>query len=307
MREIKELCSRKGFTIIELSFSIAFIAILSIIVILIISNAISAYHRGLTLNQLNTVGMDLVNDMRTTVQSSPSQFAQRECASAYSNSNEMQACVDDNGLGFVMVEKKANVRVGGKNIGSTPVYGVFCTGKYSYLWNSGYFFGGDREYEVDGAGMLSLKYKITGSLDSSSSVASNFKLLKVQDEDRLVCKIAAGVNVKSPESSRYNLSGAPNSIDISSKGIDEAPADILAGNNNLAIYNLDVSVPAEVANVNDTFYAVSFVLGTIQGGINVMAQGNYCAAPEDYDRASVENFDYCAINKFNFAAQAVGG
>ena len=52
-----------------------------------------------------------------------------------------------------------------------------------------------------------------------------------------------------------------------------------------------------------SFYSVSFILGTVQGGINVMSSGNFCKAPEEDD----SNFDYCAINKFNFAAQATGG
>ncbi len=63
--------SKKGFTLVELSLSIAFIAILSITIALIINDAISTYRRGLTLNQINTTGMDLVDDIRTAVQNSP--------------------------------------------------------------------------------------------------------------------------------------------------------------------------------------------------------------------------------------------
>jgi hypothetical protein len=38
----------------------------------------------------------------------------------------------------------------------------------------------------------------------------------------------------------------------------------------------------------------------------VEASGNFCATPEGYNE-SVENLDYCAINKFNFAALETGG
>ena len=75
-------------------------------------------------------------------------------------------------------------------------------------------------------------------------------------------------------------------------------------NGGLAIYDLYVSTPAESVAKNNLFYSVSFILGTIQGGINITKSGNFCATPDDY---GIENFDYCAINKFNFAAQAVGG
>lgn len=300
----------EGFTLVELSFSLAFIAILSIIVVLIISNSISAYHRGLTLNQLNTTGMDLVDDLRTAVQGSPASSAQVECASIYSDPSTAQECANDYGLGFIVAKRRTEVKVSNNSIGKkTPVYGAFCTGEYSYLWNSGYFFGKDRgdNVEINNASALSLKYTIKGDAGSEPSMAANFKLLKIRDGERTVCKIASGVNASSVNGSDYKQNDMPNMIDVSSTGLEEAPVDVLIGNNNLAVYDLDVAPPAEIINANNMFYTVSFVLGTIQGGINVMAQGNYCAAPEDLENASVENFDYCAINKFNFAAQAIGG
>ena len=100
-------------------------------------------------------------------------------------------------------------------------------------------------------------------------------------------------------------------FDITSYGpVEETPIDILSNRetgegdsegsvgNNLAIYDLASATPAESSAGNSLFYSVSFILGTIQGGINVKASGNFCATPADYE---LENFDYCAINKFNFA------
>ena len=72
---------KKGFTLVELSLSLAFIGILSITIVLIINNAITTYRRGLTLNQINTVGMDLVDDMRATIQNSPANSMKEKCAS----------------------------------------------------------------------------------------------------------------------------------------------------------------------------------------------------------------------------------
>ena len=73
--------------------------------------------------------------------------------------------------------------------------------------------------------------------------------------------------------------------------------------NKLVLYDLAVAVPAINNAGNSAFYSVSFILGTVDGGINVMSSGNFCKAPEE----SNSNFNYCAINKFNFAAQANGG
>ena len=297
----------KGFTMVELSLSIAFIAILSIIVVVIISNAVSAYHRGLTLNQLNTAGMDVVEEMRKTVQSSPARSTKSECTAIYNDSSKVKKCENDSGLSFVYIERYADVKIG-SNTQNVPVFGAFCTGSYSYIWNSGYFF--NDEYRMDGAirkeNIAVLKYTKAGNASNVQTV-SNFKLLKVQDESRAVCKTAAGQN------GDYLLNNAnsawktiKNEFNITSTPIEEDPIDLLEGNNNLAIYNLTTSLPAESGNSQNMFYAVSFILGTLQGGVNVKAAGNYCATPEDFD-SSIENFDYCAINKFNFAAQATGG
>lgn len=309
MRRV-DLKTRKGFTMVELSLSIAFIAVLSIIVVVVIANAVSAYHKGLTLNQLNTAGMDVVEEMRTTVQSSPARSAARECAGVYSDSvTAKQNCEKDSGLSFIYRERYAKVQVGNSSP-NVPVFGVFCTGAYSYLWNAGYYFSDDYKMDENVSGGIKLKFLKAG--EDSVVTYENFKLLKVQDENRLACRIAAGVNLSSLSGGSYwynsNHSSMPsnNMIDLSSQPADEEPMDLLEGDNNLAIYHLSTALPAE-GEAGNMLYAASFVLGTVQGGVNVSGGGNYCATPEDYANASIENFDYCAINKFNFAAQATGG
>ena len=272
--------SKKGFTLVELSLSIAFIAILSITIALIINDAISTYRRGLTLNQINTTGMDLVDDIRTAVQNSPASSPRNSCKNY--KDDFQKNCEENNGMRLMNVAKTGNVN----NIEGTPLYGAFCTGAYSYIWNSGYLFlenGGDKAtyavYEGD---------KRTGEWN-------DFRLLKVEDRQRAVCGSVL------PD--KYN-----NSEDIESefKGKDKGPVVLLAndGANPLALYSFTSALPAVDGLNSAAFYSMSFILGTVQGGINVMSMGNFCAAPESFD--SAENFDYCAINKFNFAAQANG-
>lgn len=67
VKKTEKMMMKAGFTLVELSLSIVLIAVLSIIVISMINNAVSAYHRGLVLNQVNTVGMGLVDDMRLSL------------------------------------------------------------------------------------------------------------------------------------------------------------------------------------------------------------------------------------------------
>ncbi len=308
---------KSGFTIVELSLAIAFIAMLSIIVALMINNSIAAYRRGITLNQLNTTGMDVVEDMRKAIQESPASVAKNECSDLYgAGSGALGTCEDDNGQSFVTMVRTAKVtkRNDSKTDldGETPVAGVFCTGKYSYIWNSGYF-NDQNEYKAK-ANQLKFKYKYKMSDSVTADSREGFKLLKIEDDTRAVCKVAAGGLTNAYRSdivsdaidiSCDDVTNIENSTEICNV-LEAEPEDILEGSNNLALYGLTVGPPAMGGNSRSMLYSVSLVLGTVQGGINVKTSGNYCATPEGAE-SDIENFDYCAINKFNFAARTTGG
>jgi hypothetical protein len=273
-------------------------------VVLVISGAISSYHKSITINQINTLGTSLVDDMRLAVSQSSASKLSLMCDTVYGEANE--ACLSDSARRFVSVTKSADVASGDQTIGRVPVFGAFCTGSYSYIWNSGYFF--NSEFEVKNVAQASLKY-------NGDKNASGFKLLKVKDEDRAVCVAAVRVqnnrltdNYSSDEAmqSEFNiaLSGLVKADDT--VVVDEEPLEMIGGGEDgMAFYDLNSSVFEQKGVSKNLYYYTSFILGTVQGGINVNAGGDYCQAPEDYS-GLVENFDYCAINKFNFAALASG-
>ena len=297
--------SKMGFTMVELSLSIAFIAVLSLAVVLIITNSISAYHRGIVLSQLNTVGMELVDDIRATIQNGSVIAVENMCETAYRYTSESDSqaqtlvneCKKNGGQNLVAArEKSSNMKIGNEQLRDVPVYGVLCVGNYSYLWNSGYLFSDDVSNKVN---KIEFKYRDAEN-GFSVETASNFRLLKIKDDERMVC-------------SAYDKKGNSNTIDVSSNDyaiIPEKPIDLLSKEDTtggLALYDLYAPVPAINASRNNLYYSISFVLGTLSGGANVTRSGNFCATPEGLDNAEIENFDYCAINKFNFAAQASGG
>ena len=286
---------RNGFTIAELSLSLAFISILSITVVLVITGAISSYRRGITLNQVNTVGMELVDDIRGAIQNSPAHSLVEECTRVYTSSDLISKCEDKKARSFVTVTTRGNVRVGNKSNLTVPLIGAFCTGKYSYIWNSGYLFNGASTQNP-----AFLQYKISGN--SSPQKVEGFRLIKLEDRERNVCVSATAGKLKN----KYDGSGAYN-FDISEYGaLEKEPIELLNKSNNLMVYSLEPVAIAEGENQNSIFYSMSFILGTKDGGIDISAFGNYCSTSEGTNTA-VENFNNCAINKFNFAAQATGG
>lgn len=271
---------KRGFTLVELSLSIAFIAILSITITLIINDAISTYRRGVTLNQLNTVGMDLVDDMRSAVGGSVAVSLKEECKSLAESFQG--ACEGDDGKKLMIVRGPKKSFTG---VNDVYPYGAFCTGEYSYIWNSGY---------VD-AGKLGDDVKAELHINGSEYTDKPFRLLKIADKDREVCMNAIR------DAGSYN-----GDINGSFRIANGTPEILLEGGSNtsnrLALYDLSAMPPVTNGNNTASLYSVSFILGTVDGGINVMSNGNFCQTPEG--GSSDENFDYCAINKFNFAIRA---
>lgn len=326
---------RSGFTLVEVALSTAFVGILSIAIVLIINDTVAAYRRGLVLSQVNTTGMDVVDDLRTAVQNSSARSVTNDCTTFYSDRSTIrEQCEKDGAYNFISVTRYADVTVLNELEKNVPIYGAFCTGTYSYIWNSGYFESSQATF-ADKNNWATLKYltgvnepcageeSVNGNVKTctiksttrkttfgSVNTGKPFRLLKVKDDNRAVCSSVVRWNGTSKSFiDNYNLpyDGKidPN-FDITGYGVlEEEPVDLILSDNenDLAIYELLVARPAESTTRFNTFYSVSFILGTIDGGINIRSSGQSCSPPADWAN---ENFDYCAINKFNFAIQANG-
>ncbi|MBO4813131.1 prepilin-type N-terminal cleavage/methylation domain-containing protein [Candidatus Saccharibacteria bacterium] len=311
--------SSGGFTLIELSLSIAFISVLSIIVVVLINGTISSYNRGLTLNRINTGGMDLVDEFRSALQNSKDGSALDECdkfKEGDENGGAYSECVEKGGKNFVSIVRYASIKQKGHSeiIENIPVYGALCTGLSSYIWNSGYFSSDDYTVE-NGVTAATLKYN---SGDGSGETlfpnpdtdgGKVFRLIRIDDEKRAVCASQLSIDNNGSYNDRYETSwesGVGGSeFDISdSLVLESGPEEILPsdGHNDLAIYYLDTAIPAESKSSKDIFYSVSMILGTVNGGINLSKSGDFCATPNE----ALQNMDFCAVNKFNFAVQANG-
>ena len=194
---------RGGFTLIELSLSLIFIAILSLAVVFLIQNLTASYRRGLILNQVNTVGMDLIDDFRISVQNANAEPITKMCERMYpfvqkpgGGSNELDPnsergkCIADNANSFVSVTRYGKVTLENNGVKSVldniPVYGAFCTGTYTYVWNTGYYeepsvYGDVYKREVVSPGKNTkalIGTKASGTSQVNPKV-ENFRLVKV--------------------------------------------------------------------------------------------------------------------------------
>ena len=312
---------RGGFTLIELSLSLIFIAILSLTVVFLIQNISASYRRGLILNQVNTVGMDLVDEFRISIQNASSDPVTMICEIYYGKgTTNYQNCVADKAYSFVSVTKTARVTVTDTNRTilnkDMPVFGALCTGTYTYVWNTGYFenpdTGTDRRTVNASQAVVGFRDSITAPF---SQQYSGFRLLKIYDDERSICVNAMEDQTRSNVTAQYlKRASYQNNLVSNQFVIDRA---MVQGNVNadavevlktdkaadLVLYELYMAQPALSSTRQNLFYAASFILGTRRGGINITQAGNSCKPPSD----DYSELDYCAINKFNFAVMAGGG
>ena len=267
------------------------------------------------MNQLNTVGMDLIDDIRSSIQGASTDSLDRLCRRMYMDDSNMNKCVEDKANSFVSVTKRAKVTVNGSSIDDIPVYGAFCTGTYTYIWNSGYFEDGEHaeKREVVDVKPVSLQYG-----EGDDKIIKDFRLLKVYDRDRTIC-VNANKKQDTNNSNAYVLaenrdnSMVPEEFEIDNAMISgeidgdkniEGGVELLKNDpvSDLVLYDFYMTKPAISSTRENLFFAGSFILGTRRGGVNITTSGDSCKPPTD----EYSDLEYCAINRFNFAVQAGG-
>ncbi len=306
--------TRAGFTLVELSFAIAFISVLLITITLITNEIVSIYRKGYSIKTVNQVGRDIIDDFQNAITQSPPSSISSFC-SRYTDSTIKSHCESDKGFKSVYQQYYAKIEVRDNDVNGVnylPTGGLFCSGKYSYIWNTGYLFNNEGSYTFSGtATKESLRIKISYSVNGNDPdhvkfANGNFRLLKIEDSSRSVCtaaiKAVQNNNDNSYPSSTTVLT-VPSSAITLTEPLATAPEEMLKDTDAaLALYDFVLFEPARVTTTGRLLFSGSFILGTITGGVDIMTSSNYCKAPSNFSA----DFSYCAINKFNFSIQASG-
>jgi len=295
--------TKKGFTLVELSIATAFLSVLLVLLALITLEIVSIYRKGLAIKSINATGKELIEGFTAAITAAPAKDLTASCSDFFPATSSQpnsgySKCLNDEAYKLVYHQHYYTVNIDGVD-SIVPTNGSFCTGLYSYVWNTGYFYG-DKYQTAATPATLTYVYK-----DTKKTI--DFRLLRVLDPSRLVC--ASQIN------NEYEFTGtytAHANYDISSYNSTQyalaaEPTELLASKidtlSQLALFDFKAYPPAQDHISKQIFYPATFVLATTQGGVNVTATGDYCLAPTGIDT----DFYYCAINKFNFAARAVGG
>lgn len=108
--------SAKGFTLVELMLSMAFISVLMVAIAMTVIQIMNVYNKGVTLRSVDQAGRGISQDIKYTLSSS--QILDVNSAGMTGNDFVLQARLGDD----------ANTR---------PDGGRLCTGTYTYIWNTG--------------------------------------------------------------------------------------------------------------------------------------------------------------------------
>ncbi len=284
---------KKGFTLIELTLSLSFVSVLLLMVTFLIIQMIAIYEKTMTVKAVNAVGREIIDDMSRHISASVMANTQYYCSgTGEAGSPVWLECANDNAFKYLYHQYYAGAgsfKVNGKDTTeSLPTSGAFCTGTYTYIWNTGYVLNPNNNGSAD------YRASITYPDNGSSTTRNDFRLVRVFDMGGTVCR-------NNVESSLYRYKDNPRNI---SYNLSSSPHELVdSSESELAIYDMRLFHPGRHSYSGQAYYSGTFILATLQGDVDIKANGDFCKAPpSDF----VTEFTYCAINKFNFASQATG-
>lgn len=310
--------SKPGFTIIEISLAMTFIAVLLIIIALTISGIMTTFQKGVTLKSINTVGRNLISEFTSAINSAPSIDATNLChIYATGNTNE---CLRDGAFKYIFQERVGTAEDTVTHT-SSPVqyFGLLCTGKYTYAWNTYYGIANNQ--------FLSLTYKnpsmgtktIPETPDDKDTI---FRLIRFEDTTYRACtqNVDSNYNIIDSFSSStedrptINMLELANHVSTNLTTPQEGFLESSESDVNLDLYEFVIFPISQDTVTLRSFFSGTFILATNNGDVNIMRTGDYCdpgsAGYTEGQTSSQLNlgsgFNYCGINKFNFAARTAG-
>ena len=303
--------TQKAFTIIELMLAMAFLGTMLAGIASLIMQITNIYQKGLSIRNVNSVGREIVSDFTRTI-----------------NSSRVNIDINPSGTDIKIDSVKAarsqyflETKTDNKQMG-----GVFCTGSYSYVWNTA-----DNLRIARGASDISISDGYVDKNAATRAASLGVFVLSTKDGKYRIPKLVrfADKNRDACYGEKTNESGNVLIIAKGEKGsikqnavtyfsaealgiYDKDVVELISDNEaDLALYDLSIIPATQNYTTKQIFYAGSFILATYRGGVNIMSNGDFCQGSSDdtgvMDSEYTGNdFNYCAVNKFNFSARATG-
>ncbi len=321
--------TKQAFSLVELSLSVVFLGTMILAIATLTTRIMKIYQKGLAIRNVNTLGREIIDDINKHVASSrkptklnpdctslnvPSGATDSMCAIQWQSLKAINKNGNRNltayGLNFVTNKAFYDITRNGEDVypddsgaavkNAFQAAGVFCTEDYSYIWNT------------------------APTIRALRDGAMNVNDMKITVGDRTPKLARVNKNICQGKLGYSNTTHALVFADevvnqqslVSGLGPDELTDIISAndGDSDLAIYDLRLVSASQDMLTNEVFYNFSMVLGTVDGGIDIMSTSDYCKTKNrrfvsnnqtadgaflltDSDAAGIQ---YCALNKFDF-------
>lgn len=309
---------KKAFTIIELMLAMSFLGTMLLGIASLIMQITNIYQKGLAIRGVNTVGREIISDLTRTVQAS-----RVNNLSINPRTKENSNKIEETEIRRARADYFVEIRKNGKQLG-----GAFCTGSYSYVWNtadnlriarSAVGIKDDKVVEgtldkLKAEGVLTVQVKEN---DSDNLVLIVPRLVRFSDYDRDACFHGDNLEMIGEDSNPIKKSAT--FFDLSDKMREKNVNELIEDNEaDLVLYDFTVLPATQNYTTKQIFYPGTFILATYRGGVNIASNGDFCQGSDNDDGTMDVNsetgeteftgndFDYCAVNKFNFAARATG-
>lgn len=296
---------KKAFTIIELMLAMAFLGTMLVGIASLTMRITNIYQKGLALRSVNAIGREIISDLTRTINASRVNIdINPEIPSNYK--------VEDQQINDARANYYLETAESGKQWG-----GVFCTGDYSYVWNTADTFRLLRQHTL----LKEKKYtgaSISYALGKHAYVIKTDegymipKFARFHDKDRRACAHEEKKYEPAADSTEGSIKpnartfylGAGSRLDAATELIEDSESDLM-------LYNFTIFPATQHETTKQIFYSGMFILATYRGGVNIQSNGDFCEGSNNENGTrdsdiTLNDFDYCAVNKFNFSARATG-
>lgn len=298
---------KKAFTLIELMLAVAFIGTLLLSVAMLAMQLVNMYTKGVAMRSINAIGGDIADDLKQTITSSTKWS--KSIDPAYGGANYTKDIVEDAKKEYYAYSDKG--------------YGVFCTNSYTYIFN---YQPAMLKFRENPAAMDDTEDYIS-IYQTDTHIQRPYGLVRVKDPTATLCDSVKAADKDGTSTTdfflkdgeKYKSVGNAHIIQVDSKDL----TILLDGNDSndgsdLELYDFSVMHATKNSLTGQALFNVSFVIGTMRGGINVMSSSNYCsqkaqenaddevATKEAKEKMANVGMSYCAVNRFEVTVRQTG-
>ena len=338
MRRYNKTTTKKAFTLIEFMLAMSFLAVLLVAIATLSMRIMQIYQKGLALRAVNDSGKSIISDMTTSIAGSAiNSNINPTTISAYGAQSNIS-------IESIFAKRTEYYKTFYADTASTEpkeqLSGIFCTDSYAYVWNTAPMIRTLRKDKIDTIYANNINGYFNGESGNYRAIPVTVrsgggarrltfpKFAKIKNKYNF-CETNSELS-ESVSTPKFPYSTGSNSgllnkkqietIDPSRSGdsgivVDEEDyADLISNESDdtdLAIYDLVVQPAYQSTVTNHILYNISFIIGTVNGGININSSGDYCTGEKDdgnnnVDEFTMNGFEYCALNKFDFTAIQTG-